>query len=70
MAAKKKAKGGKAGRDILCVGSKVKAYVKSKKFKCAGDLVEGISNKVYGLLDDAMGRTAGNKRSTVRPTDL
>jgi len=67
MAAKKKAK---AGKEILCVGSKVKAYVKSKKLKCAGDLVEAISNKVYGILDDAMGRTSGNKRSTVRPVDL
>lgn len=69
MAAKKKAKAGK-GREVLCVGSKVKGYIKSKKLKCAGDLVEGLSEKVYHLLDAAMARTVGNKRSTVRPTDL
>ncbi|MGH7162506.1 MAG: hypothetical protein ACREID_03395 [Planctomycetota bacterium] len=66
MAAKKAAK----GREVLCVGSKVKAYIKSKKLKCAGDLVEALSTKVYGLLDNATTRTSGNKRSTVRPVDL
>jgi hypothetical protein len=69
MAAKKKAKA-KGGRDVLCVGSKVKAYIKSKKLKCSGDLIEALSEKVYGVLDNAMARTGGNKRSTVRPVDL
>lgn len=69
MAAKKKAKA-KGGRETLCVGSKVKAYIKSKKLKCAGDLIEALSDRVYGVLDAAMARTSGNKRSTVRPHDL
>lgn len=67
MAAKKKAS---KGRDVLCVGSKVKAYVKSKKLKCSGELVESLSEKVYGMLDAAMLRTQGNGRATVRPVDL
>jgi len=67
MAAKKKSS---KGREVLCVGSKVKGYIKSRKLKCAGDLLEGLSEKVYGILDSAMTRTSGNKRSTVRPVDL
>ena len=56
-------------RDVLIVGSKVKAYVRSKKCMVSGDLVEAVSNEVYGLLDKAIARTKANKRSTVRPQD-
>ena len=54
----------------LVVGSKVKAYIKSKKFKSSGDLVDALSSQVAGLLDLAIARAKANKRSTVRPTDL
>ena len=57
-------------RDSLVVGSKVKAYIKSKGMKTAGDTLEGISEKVYCILDAASARTKANKRSTVRPQDL
>ena len=67
--AKKKAAGGRK-RDVLCVGSKVKGYVKSRKMKASGELVEAVSEKIYAMLDAAIGRTTGNKRSTVRPIDL
>jgi len=67
MAAKKKAA---AKKDVLVVGSKVKAYIKSKKLMCAGDTIEGLSNKVYEMIDQAAGRTKNNKRSTLRPHDL
>jgi len=65
MAAKKKAK-----KEVLVVGSKVKAYIKSKKLMCAGDLMEGLSEKVYSCIDEAIVRTKNNKRSTIRPHDL
>ncbi len=65
MAAKKTKK-----KENLVVGSKIKAYIKKKKFMCSGDLVENLSEKVYSFLDDAMTRTKANKRSTVRPQDL
>ena len=65
MAAKKKAK-----KDVLVVGSKVKAYIKSKKMMCSGDLLEGLSNCMYSCIDNAIERTKNNKRSTVRPHDL
>jgi hypothetical protein len=65
MAAKKTKK-----KETLVVGSKIKAYIKKKKFMCSGDLIENLSERVYSCLDDAMTRTKANKRSTVRPQDL
>lgn len=65
MAAKKKGK-----KEVLVVGSKVKAYIKSKKLMCSGDLMEGLSEKVYNCIDEALTRTKNNKRSTVRTHDL
>ena len=75
MAAKKKKKKAaraakKTARDTLCVGSKVKAYIKSNGMKCSGDLIEALSNKMHDDLDAAITRCQGNKRSTVRPVDL
>ncbi|HUU42261.1 MAG TPA: hypothetical protein VMX57_00690 [Planctomycetota bacterium] len=57
-------------RDVLVVGSKVKAHLKSKGMKCAGDMLGAVSDKVYCLLDAAIARTKANKRATVRPQDL
>jgi len=66
--AKKTAK--KATREVLCVGSKVKAYIKSQGMKCSGDLVQALSDQIHNHLDGAISRCQGNKRSTVRPVDL
>jgi histone H3/H4 len=71
--AKKAAKAGKkagGGREVLVVGSKVKAYVKSKGAMSSGELVPSLSEQVYGLIDKAIARAQGNKRSTVQPKDL
>ncbi len=57
-------------KDMLVVGSKVKAYLKSKGVKTAGDTLAGVSDKVYAMLDGAVARTQANKRATVRPHDL
>ena len=74
MAARRKKKAAarkkKASREVLVVGSKVKAYIKANGMKCSGELVEALSNAVHGALDSAIERCAGNKRSTVRPVDL
>ena len=68
--AKKKA-GGKGGRaEMLVVSSKVKAYAKSLKLKCAGDLPEALNGRVRQLLSAAGERTRANKRGTLRPQDL
>lgn len=68
----KKKKGGKkaAAMEVVVVTSKVKGYIKSKGFMSSSDVVEALNAKIHGLLDEAMGRTAANKRSTVRGTDL
>jgi len=71
VAKKKTARKGKAAaRETLCVGSKVKGYIKAKGMKCSGELVEALSGKIHDMLDSAMSRCEGNKRSTVRPVDL
>ena len=56
--------------DSLVIGSKVKAYIKSKGKKCAGDLVEKLNEEITGILDKAVTRADGNGRSTVRGQDL
>ena len=68
--AKKTAKRRGGKREVLCVASKVKGYIKSQGMKCSGDLVESISGKLHQILDAAMTRTSENRRSTVRPHDL
>lgn len=68
--AKKKRKVAKKTREMLVVGSKVKAYVKSKGAMSSGELAGALSEEVYGLLDKAIARAKGNKRSTVQPKDL
>ena len=55
---------------MVIVGSKLKAYVKSKKMQSSGDLLEALNEKAHMLLDDAMKRTQSNGRSTVRAGDL
>ncbi len=56
--------------EMLVVGSKVKAYIKSKGLHTSGDFVAALSEEVGNLLDKAAKRCEENKRSTVRPADL
>lgn len=58
-----------AAKEMLLVGSKVKAYIKSKKFHTAGDFLEGLNEEVHVLINKACARTEANGRSTVRKTD-
>tara|TARA_B100000953_G_C17910244_1_gene387331 strand:+ start:367 stop:585 length:219 start_codon:yes stop_codon:yes gene_type:complete len=59
-----------ASNETLVVGSKVKAYVKSKDMMSSGELIGALSDKVHDLLDAAIARTQANKRSTVKASDL
>jgi histone H3/H4 len=59
-----------SNRDSLIVASKVREYIKSEKLMTSGELLEALSEAVYGVLDKAMARTRDNKRSTVRAHDL
>lgn len=57
-------------KESLIVGSKVKAYIKSKDCHTAGDTLAALSDEVRRILDRAIERTKGNKRTTVKPVDL
>ncbi len=59
-----------ATKESLVVASKVKAYIKSKKMMTSSDALEGLSDKVYSMLDAAIARTQANRRSTVKAQDL
>ena len=58
------------GGEILVVASKVRGYLKGKGVKMSGELIGALNTKVKALLDEAAGRTRGNKRSTVKPQDV
>ena len=57
-------------KESLVVASKVKAYVKSKGMMTSAEAVEAASEAVYKMLDAAIVRTKGNRRSTVKAQDL
>jgi predicted transcriptional regulator len=59
-----------AKKDMLVVASKVKAYIKSKGCQTAGDSLGALNESIHSLLDAAVKRTKGNRRSTVKPQDL
>ncbi len=56
--------------EMLVVASKVRAYLKTKEAMMSGELLEALNKKVYALLDEAVARCKGNKRSTVKPQDI
>ncbi|HZJ70917.1 MAG TPA: hypothetical protein VFF36_08305 [Planctomycetota bacterium] len=57
-------------KESLVIGSKIKAYIKTKELMCSGELTDAVSDLVRQALDKACERTKENKRSTVRPCDL
>jgi histone H3/H4 len=59
-----------SSKEILVVGSKVKAIVSNEKMRSDGSLVEAVSAKVETMMHDAIERARKNGRSTVRPQDL
>ena len=54
----------------LVVTSKVKDYIRKQGCKVSSEAVGAINDKLYTLLDAAVERTKGNKRSTLRGCDL
>jgi hypothetical protein len=59
-----------AKQEPLVVGSKVKAFIKSKKCLTSGELLGALTAKVAVMLEAATARTKKNGRSTVRAHDL
>ena len=70
MAKKKAKKAAKAPKEMVVVGSKVKAYIKANECKTSGELLEALNEKVHCVLDCAIARAKTNKRSTLRAHDL
>lgn len=70
--AKKKKKTAKKikSREVLCVASKVKAYIKSKNMNTSAEAIGYLSDKIYCMLDDATSRTRANGRKTVKGQDI
>jgi hypothetical protein len=68
MAKAAKKAGGKGGN--MVVASKVKEAVRGAGVRAAGDLVDGVSAAVAGMLKGAIARCKANGRGTVRPHDL
>jgi len=57
-------------KEMLLVGSKVKAYVKSKGLNSSGDVLDGLNCCVYECLDKAVARAKANGRKTLRASDV
>lgn len=60
----------KTCKEVLVVGSKVRATIKAGGCMMSGDLLCALNEKVHGLLAAGMARAKANKRSTLRPQDL
>ena len=64
-------KGGKAAKgEMLLVGSKVKAAIKSGGCNTSGDALEGLNAVVAWYIEQATKRAKANGRKTVRPHDF
>lgn len=57
-------------RESLIVASKVKTYIRDKKMMTASDCLDALNERLYSILDTAVGRAKANRRSTVRPQDV
>lgn len=59
-----------AEKEVVVVGSKVKAFIKSQGCHTSSDALGALNDKVHQLLMAACERAKANKRSTVKPGDL
>lgn len=76
MAAKKKTTPKKkttkkmTAKEMLLVGSKVKAALKESDVNVSADAIEGLNEWVYLLIEQATKRAEANGRKTVRAHDF
>jgi hypothetical protein len=70
MAKKQKKAAKKAGKEVLVVASKVKGFIRSKGAMCSSEAIGAISDRVYCMLECAIGRAQANRRTTVKAQDL
>jgi hypothetical protein len=60
----------KSEKELVLIQSKIKDYIKSKGYMTASDALDGLNERVYRLIDEALERTSANKRTTVKPIDF
>jgi len=60
----------KKTKEVLLVGSKVKAEIKGAGCNTAGDAIEGLNDWVHWLISQATQRASANGRKTVRAHDF
>ena len=60
-----------AGKEVLVVASKVKAYIKSKGgMNTSATAIDALSDKVRELCDAAIENAKNDKRKTVKDRDV
>ena len=57
-------------KEMLLVGSKVKAYVKSKGLNSSAEVLDALNCCVYACLDKAVARAKENARKTLQARDV
>jgi hypothetical protein len=57
-------------KEVLVVGSKVKAAIKGAGCNTGGDAVDGLNTWVHWLIGQATARASANGRKTVRSHDF
>ena len=67
---KSKAASKKGNKEMLLVGSKVKAAIKESNCNTAGDALDGLNEWVHWLIAQATSRASSNGRKTVRAHDF
>ena len=60
----------KKSKEMLLVGSKVKAAIKGANCNTAGDALDGLNEWVHWLIMQATARASSNGRKTVRAHDF
>ena len=58
------------GKEMLVVGSKVRAHIKSKKCMTSSEFLPALSCAVSCMVEKAVDRAKANKRATLRARDL
>lgn len=69
-AKKKTTKKKAAPKEVVLVGSKVKAAIKDAGCNTGGDVIEALNEYVHWILNQATARAANNGRKTVRGHDI
>ncbi len=57
-------------KESLVVASKVKAYIKSQEMMTSSEAIDALNDVIYALLDKAIARAKGNRRTTIKAQDL